>query len=225
MKAFKVKYRHGHFIDTVTKQRILPVQGKEYIINAEADAFKADDEKLRKLKPKDAKEKFNAIAAEYAGSHFVKLVDAGTRLFYRVGNSKKADGDESKEYLFSCQLLEDLYIYLMPKRKGESSDDWRMCECVCQIDACLEGNLALNENILAPSLNWLFGLTVMFYFNMQRSASCNAFDTFFLLPAGKPVYMCDAKAHIYQSLGDLRRDFYKTYIATQNGKAANPGVK
>ena len=138
MKAFKVKYYHGHFIDVVTKKRILPNQGCEYIINAEEEAFKSEDEKLRTITPKNSLEKAKSIENEYPNTKHFKLLHAGKKLFYRVGNSKRAQGDESYEYLFSCELLEDLYIYQMPKRKGESAKDWRLCDCACKINECLE---------------------------------------------------------------------------------------
>ena len=47
MKAFKVIYKHGHFIDVETKQRLIPVQGAEYTIAAAEDAFKIEDAKLK----------------------------------------------------------------------------------------------------------------------------------------------------------------------------------
>jgi hypothetical protein len=208
MKAFKVKYYHGHFIDVETKKRILPVQGYEYHISAEEEAFKSEDEKLRAIIPKNTQQKANWVAEEYANSNHFKLLEAGRKLFYRVGNSKRVQGDESYEYLFSCELLEDLYIYQIPKRKGDSAKDWRLCDCVCRINECIEGNLSLGEQVVAPSLNWLFSLTVMFYFNMQRSPTCNAFDTFFLLPPSRLVTMGDAKSHTYKSLNDLRQEYF-----------------
>jgi hypothetical protein len=204
MKAFKVKYYHGHFIDLASGKRILPSQGKEYIIIAEEDAFKAQDEKLQKEIPKNSTDKAEWIAGKYQGKQATKLLDSGTKLFYRVGNSKRVDGEESLEYLFSCELLEDLYAYKKSKGKGDDVDDWRLCDCLCKIDKCLMGNLALSEYVVAPSLNWLFSLTVMFYFSMQRSSTCNAFTTFFLLPENGRATLGDAKTRAYRSLNDLR---------------------
>ncbi|MCA6368669.1 MAG: hypothetical protein IM631_10295 [Cytophagales bacterium] len=50
VKAFKVVFRHGHFIDVATNKRIIPVQGKEFNITANENAFTTEDEKL-KIKP------------------------------------------------------------------------------------------------------------------------------------------------------------------------------
>jgi hypothetical protein len=209
MKAFKVKYDHGHFIDQETNRRVLPIQGGEFIISATEGAFRSEDEKLYKLKPKNAIEKAGWVAEEYPGRS-AKLLDAGSRLFYRVGNSKQANGDRGLEYLFGCELLEDLYIYQTAGSKGEDFTEWRLCECVCKIDQCIEGSLSLSEHVVAPSLNWLFGLTVMFYFNMQRSTACNAFYTFFSIPSERMPTMFDAKSRTYTSLGDLRREYFQS---------------
>ena len=46
MKAFNVIYKHGHFIDVETQQRLIPVQGAEYIITAVENAFTRDVSKI-----------------------------------------------------------------------------------------------------------------------------------------------------------------------------------
>ncbi len=46
MKAFKVTYSHGQFIDKNTNKRIIPKQGAEYIINADTNRFLKIDIKI-----------------------------------------------------------------------------------------------------------------------------------------------------------------------------------
>ena len=46
MKAFRVIYTHGHFVDIETNERLVPVQGEEYVISAKDNAFKTEDLKL-----------------------------------------------------------------------------------------------------------------------------------------------------------------------------------
>lgn len=205
MKAFKVIYQHGHFIDKETKQRILPMQGAEYIITASDVAFKAEDDKLTKGNPLNSEQKANWAEAEFGKNNCTKILSANTQLFFRVGNSKFTQGDESLQYIFTCCLLEDLYLYKISSRKGEDLEDWRLADCKCVLDDCIAGGLTLSEKIPANSLNKLFSHTIMFYFNMQRSGSCNAFRTFFLYKPGMTVTFDGAKFENYEGLKQLRK--------------------
>ena len=209
MKAFKVTYQHGHFIDRETDQRIVPVQGAEYIITASENAFKTEDDKLKEGKPFTAEQKAKWAEAEFGKSNYSKLLLANTQLFFRVGNSKLVQGDESLQYIFSCSLLEDLYLYKIPSRKGDVLEDWRLADCICVLDKCIAGGLTLSEKIPASSINKLFSHTVMFYFNMQRSSSCNAFRTFFIYKPGMLVTFDGAKFEHYEGLKQLRETHFQ----------------
>src|SRR5690606_26437811 len=121
-------------IDKETKQRILPMQGAEYIITASDVAFRAEDDKLTKGNPLTSEQKATWAETEFGKSNCTKVLPANTQLFFRVGNSKVTQGDESLQYIFTCFLLEDLYLYKISSRKGEDLEDWRLADCKCVLD-------------------------------------------------------------------------------------------
>ncbi|HPD66417.1 MAG TPA: hypothetical protein P5050_12315 [Bacteroidia bacterium] len=206
MKAFKVTFQHGHFIDTETGKRLIPVQGAEYHIIADSEAFKSEDVKLKFKEPLNAADKLAWAKSEFGEGNFIKILDAGSPLFFRIGNSKKVEGDESSEYIFTCIILEDLYIFKIKSRQGDKMDDWRLADCICRLDKCLLGGMTLSEKLQAQSLSMLFGFTVMFYFSLQRSASCNAFNTFFLYQEGMNISFEGIKNGLYESLNHKREE-------------------
>lgn len=204
MKAFKVIFQRGHFVDIITGNRIIPVPGEEYIITANADAFSEEDEKFRNIKPLSKANKLTWVEKDFGSRGYIKLLDAGTNLFFRVGNSKKLTGEKSQQYIFTCALQEDLYIYKLNKRKGDSDADWRLVDCLCILDECLIGGLTITQRIQAESLNKLFSHVVTFYFPHQRSTACNAFSTFYLYDGREIVYSGPIN-ETYESLGRLRK--------------------
>ena len=216
MKAFKVVYQHGHFIDKESKKRIIPVQGEEYIITADPKAFTSEDAKLEMSDPLSQSEKFGWASEVYGNGNFHKILNTGQLLFFRIGNSKRVQGDESRQYIFVCTLLEDLYLYLLKGKKRDNEEDWRMANCQCILDDCLLGGLTLTEKIPAESLNKLFSQTVMFYFSMQRSGSCNAFNTFFIYKPDMKVYFDTAFNELYDAIKIKRREFVAERNKTLN---------
>ena len=214
MKAFKVVYQHGHFVDKESKKRIIPVQGAEYIITANSDAFTTEDAKLEMSTPLTQSEKAAWALAEFGKGNFQKILNAGQQLFFRIGNSKTVKGDESRQYIFVCTLLEDLYLYLLKGKKGDSEEDWRLANCQCVLENCLLGGLTLTEKIPAVSLNKLFSHTVMFYFSMQRSGSCNAFRTFFKYVPKMEIFFDGVTNELYEGIGNERKKF----VAGRRGK-------
>ena len=208
MKAFKVIYKHGHFIDLETKQRLIPVQGYEYTISATDDAFKTEDAKLHIGLALNAEDKEKWALEKYGKDNFVKILNAGEQLFFRVGNSKKAEGDENRQYIFVCTLLEDQYLYLTKDKKGEKLEDWRLAECKCELDNCILGGLTLSEKVPATSLNKLFSHTVQFYFSMQRSGSINALTSFFLYHDRMQISFESTMNQRYESLATIRKKIY-----------------
>lgn len=208
MKAFKVVYKHGHFIDVETGLRLIPVQDAIYTISASDNAFKTEDAKLRKGIVLNTELKAKWIDSKYGKSKYAKILNAGEQLFFRVGNSKPIQGDESSQYIFLCTLLEDLYIYFVKGRKTNDIEDWRLAECQCELEKCLVGGLTLTEKISSKSLNALFSNTVQFYFTNQRSTAANAFDTFFLYKKDiKNISFEGAINKRYRGLQDLRKDY------------------
>jgi len=204
MKAFKVIYQHGHFIDKETNQRIVPVQGAEYVISASAGAFTLEDAKLKISSALSESEKAKWVENKYGKDRCIKIEAAGTRLFFRIGNSKKADGDENRQYIFLCTLLEDLYLFQVKNSKGDSPKDWRAVDCKCILDECLLGDLTMSEKIPSTSLNKLFSHTVMFYFSLQRSGSCDIFKTFFFYTKDLDISHYGALNERYEGIGSIR---------------------
>jgi hypothetical protein len=211
IQTFTVKYSHGHFIDVNTKQRIIPVQGVEYVITAEKEAFIKEDPKLSPIKPLSETAKKNWVLRKYGQDNYEKILSAGDRLFFRVGNSKMIHGDESRQYIFMCKLNEDLYLYCNPGMEKSVPKNWRFVDCVCELDGCIQGGLTLTEKITAESINKLFSQTVMFFFNMQRSGSTNVYDTFFLFSPDLEITFSGMLSKRYYSLGNLRSDFAKKF--------------
>jgi len=210
MKAFKVIYKHGHFIDVETQQRLIPVQGAEYTISAADKAFKTEDAKMKIGDTLNSKEKAEWAEKEFGKGNFAKLLNADAQLFFRVGNSRKVEGDESQQYIFVCRLLEDLYLYLLKGKKGDEVEHWRLADCKCALENCLKGGLTLTEKVPAKSLNTLFSNTVQFYFSMQRSGSASAFNTFYRYDKGMEITFNGAMYNRYYGLSDARKEFVKT---------------
>lgn len=90
--------------------------------------------------------------------------------------------------------------------------------CVCKLESCISNNFKISENIEADSLNKLFSKTVTFYFNMQRSASANAFTSFYVYKSNvsivyQPGFNNDNNSfHGFQNLQDLRITNVKKFI-------------
>ena len=205
MITYKVTYRHGHFIDLETNLRILPVQGAEYSITANVVDFKTEDTKLLKIYPLSENEKENWVSKKYGEGNFVRILKAGQQLFFRVGNSKTEQGDEDHQYIFVCTLLEDLYLYQLPDRKGDEEEDWRLSECECVLDRCIMGGMNLTERITASSLNSLFGNTVQFYFSLQRSTATNVYTNFFLYKENMEINHGGLINRLYEGLQEIRK--------------------
>src|SRR5690554_2565375 len=100
IQSFTVKYSHGHFIDSNTNQRIIPVQGQEYVITADKEAFIKEDPKLSPIKPLSEAAKKNWVVRKYGKDNFEKIMSPGDQLFFRVGNSKMIHGDERWQNIF-----------------------------------------------------------------------------------------------------------------------------
>ncbi len=207
MKAFKVIYKHGHFIDVESKKRLIPVQDEEYIITASEKAFKVEDTKLKVGDVRNRQEKAVWAEREFGEGNYYKLMNEGEKLFFRVGNSRRIQGDESHQYIFLCELREDLYLYRLKGKKGDQEEHWRLANCICVLESCLLGGLTLTEKIPAKSLNALFSNTVQFYFSMQRSASANAFNTFFVYNEGMNITFEDTTNRRYYGLSKMRKKF------------------
>lgn len=218
MKSYKVKFIHGQFIEEETQKRIIPIQGKSYIIISEEDSFDETDPRMKVNEILDSEKKKISIEKKYGINRTIKLLNKGEKLFYRIGNSKRIQGDESQSYIFLSILLEDLYIHLKKDKKGDNINDWQLVNSVIRLENCISSDIKIVEKIQADSLNQLYSKTVTFYFNMQRSASANAFTSFYLYKPNlsivyQPGFNNDNNAfHNFQNLQDLRIKNVKKFI-------------
>lgn len=178
MKSYTVIYKHGHFFEG--NKRIIPTPGKLFTICGDDDSFETKEERFEigaKLNADKKKEEIKKQNREY-----IKILDAESKLFFRIGKSKEYKGDTKKEYYFSCKLEEDLYLLRKKGKKntkGNDPQEWSLAECKCELISSFYGGISTIENIRAVSLNKLFSNTVMYYFSMERTSACNVFTTFF----------------------------------------------
>ncbi len=207
MKAYKVIYRHGHFIDVITQKRLIPVQGSEYMISADENAFNSEDLKFKIGKACDSEEKAAQVEKIYGRGYFEKIMNKDDRLFFRLGYSIVEKGDESHQYIFVCRLLEDLYLGLKFGKQGDEEKHWGLANCQCVLEECLRGGLLLTEKIPAKSLNELFRNTVQFYFRLQHSGAANALTTFYQYKPGMNINFNEAFSKKYVGLYLLREGF------------------
>ncbi len=212
MKTFLVRYQHGQFIDINTKKRVIPIQGEDYTISGNDNAFNSSDDRVTTDLPLDKATKAKWVEKFYGKENYLPILEAGTQLFFRIGNSKVVIGDENQQYIFLCTLLEDLYLWRIRDKDGKNPTDWRLVDCKCVLDKCLLGNLSLSEKIQADSLSKLFSSTVMFYFNMQRSGSTNAFSSFYIYHEGMNVTYEGAKHNWHPNLDRLRTEAVNKHI-------------
>lgn len=210
MKAFKVIYKHGHFIDQETGKRIIPVQGEDYVITGAENSFTLEDMKLTITPSKDSDQKKKWAQKEFETSKYHKLFDAGAQFIFRVGNSKMQKGDESKQYVFLCSLTEDLYLYLLKEKEPKEPKNWRLARCNCKLEKCLLGNLSYFEKLEAESLNQLFTRTVMHFFSNQRSGSANALETFYHYDPSRKVTFDMVSNKFLKQLNQDRIDYIKS---------------
>jgi hypothetical protein len=116
MKAYKVLFKNGHFIEKNTNKRIMLANNGEFIITGEDMQFADKDEKLRTLDLMEPAAKLDAVHKKFGPDKVIQLLTVGTILFFRIGNSKRLANEKTMEYFFKCTLLEDLYMYKIATR-------------------------------------------------------------------------------------------------------------
>ncbi|WP_372744410.1 hypothetical protein [Lutibacter sp.] len=206
MKAYKTIYKHGHFIDLESGKRLIPIQNYEYTITADDNAFNEVDNKLVIKDPQNSLEQEAHIISKHGVENCVNILEKGTQLFFRIGNSRSIEGDESRQYIFTCTLLEDLYLFKIKGKSGEENKHWRLESCVCELDACLLGDLTISERVRGNSLSNLFDKTVQFYFSNQRSASLNAITNFYMYNPDMDIDFYSAANQMYHSIDSKRAE-------------------
>lgn len=172
MKSYNVKYTKGHLIDSTTEKRVILKRGGTFNILGDDDQFELVDELELKKNPLGSLAKLSDLQKQFPSQVLEKIADSGHKFVYRIGLSKLTSEENAAEFLFEATIQEDLY--LMSKNKK----DWRLCECLCKTEDCIDGDIQMLEPIWGTSLNNLFSNIVAFYFPLQRSGACNVFKTF-----------------------------------------------
>jgi hypothetical protein len=210
MNKFEVIYKHGQFIDKVSGKRIIPVQDQEYLIIGDNSSFREEDPGFHAEALLDEEKKAVQVEKDYGQGNYVKILNSGDILSFRLGNSKMKKGEATRVYYFTCTLLEDLYLYKLRNRKGDKESDWRLADCQCELAECTYGGLILHEKVRSPSLNSLFCNTVMYYFPLQRSGSINVFSTFYIDPSPKKLILPSIPEREYSNLDSIRLQIVKS---------------
>ena len=195
MKSFEVKYTKGHLVDIKTNKRIFLKRGGVFNILGDDDQFEEKDELHFEALPLNEIEKLKQLERNHKGFKLRKIASKYQYLVYRIGLSKKTNEDKENEFLFNCTLQEDLYI------RSKNYEDWSLCDCICETTQCLDGDIQMIESVKGNSLNNLFSNMVAFYFPMQRSGACNAFNYFYLMDENNKAHLYDIK--LYGSLHNL----------------------
>lgn len=191
MKNYKVKYTKGHLVDIETGKRIFLKRGGTFQLLGDDDQFEEKDELQQEQKILDADEKWIQLSKSYKSKYLEKVADAGQQFVYRIGLSKMTSEDQAPEFLFNAIIKEDLYMH------SKDGNNWSLCSCICETTRCVVGDIQMIETVKGFSLNNLFSNMVAFYFPLQRSGSCNAYNYFFFAEHDHYV-LSEVKESAYQ---------------------------
>ena len=195
-----MKYSKGHLVDIKTNKRIFLKRGGIFNILGDNDQFEEKDELQFESKALDENQKLVVLQKWHKGFHLKKAGDKNQIFLYRIGLAKQTKEDKAKEFLFNVIILEDLYL------RSKDGEDWSLCDCLCETRECLEGDIQMIEPVQGNSLNTLFSNMITFYFPMQRSGACNAFDYFYFQEEGKKHTLLEVKSNLMKSLSDRRKE-------------------
>jgi len=204
MKSFEVKYTKGHLVDIKSNKRIFLKRGGVFNILGDDNQFEEKDELHFETKPLSENEKLQHLERNHKNFSLKKIASKDQNFVYRIGLSKSTKEDKEREFLFNCTILEDLYI------RSRNGEDWSLCDCLCVTTDCLEGEVQMIESVNGNSLNNLFSNMIAFYFPMQRSGACNAFDYFYFIEKDDKPRLIDIKYYsILPKLNDRRKEIRK----------------
>jgi hypothetical protein len=212
MKTYKVEFQRDHFIEVGTKNTINPKNGQIYILTGEDNAFDINTVKTKISQSLDSIAKRELMLKKYGKNRCRKILDSGSKLYFRVGKTQKAEGDINQEFVIQCILLEDLYLYLKEDTDGNDPLSWRLANCNCQIESCFLGRLELPTKVASNSLNSLYTKTVMHYFSEQLSGSTRAFTTFFRHDREEQITFYGAANEQFETLNKIRFRVAKEYL-------------
>lgn len=210
MKSYNVTFQNGSFLETGTGKRIIPQQGKTYVLAGDDDAFATEDPRLSLFRTLDAKEKLPSLREKYPNLDFHPLLQPFQELYFEVALVKNLANKYENKYVFKVHLLEPLYLMKAKHKSGTEVLDWRLADCAVRLEACVYGNLSLSDKIEMPTLNSLYTAVIQFYFAFQRSPSTNIFKTFYKEEKG---FERSGRSYGFatQYLADLRVEIAQQY--------------
>lgn len=177
MKTLEVIFKNGHLLNKKDKTAIYLKEGSELVIVSNPANIINKENIFEIEQPKFGDELLKSHQKAFPNCRFVKLLDKDQFFVFRVGLGRRKDGFPDNQYLFKCKIYEDLYM----RESANGSGDWKLLDCVCQTIDCLEGDIIFSQDIPGNSLNKLYNNTVMYYFPLMRSGSCNSFRDFYLI--------------------------------------------
>jgi|JI8StandDraft_2_1071088.scaffolds.fasta_scaffold45069_1 hypothetical protein len=179
MKRYNVTFQNGSFLETGTGKRIIPQQGKSYVLAGDDDAFATKDQNLSVTQVLEPEEKLRYFRKKYPNHEFEQILDVDEIVYFKLSLSTDLKYNIKEEFIFRVHILEPLYLYKNRESDGIAKSNWRLADCAARLEECVEGDLVLFEKIEMPSLNSLYAAVIQFYFKFRRSPSANAFKTFY----------------------------------------------
>lgn len=177
MKNFEVFFKNNQLIDKLTGKALHFKPNATYTIQGDNDNFLSEDYLFQKKTPLNSQLKGEELINTFKNFHLIKIADAGTVFYFRIGLGKITEEERDREYLFKAVIEEDLYL------KSKEGKNWNFCNCISTATELVEGKLGFPfAEIEADSLSELFANVVSKYFNGKRSTACNAFTTFYFEP-------------------------------------------
>lgn len=188
MKSYNVTFENGSFLETGTGKRIIPQQGKTYVLAGDDDAFATEDPRLALNHTINPANKLAALKQEFRNHDFHHIFEAGETFYFQLKLVKNLSRDDKRNFYFQILTLEPLYLMKSKIHDGTHELDWRLASCAVRLVGCPSNNLMLTEKIEMPTLNALYAAVIQFYFTFQRSTSANSFKTFYRMPKNEPGY-------------------------------------
>lgn len=219
MITINATFLNGHLIDSNTQKKLYFVQGAQYVIVTEPTAIREEYDFLKIDDPRNSEEQKSWINDKYSGTKSFKIMDSGDQLFFRVGTPRMQEWDKDHYYIFTCQLLEDLYVYLAKGKKGDDQTHWRLVDCKAKLLDCIHGQILVPYALSAESLNRMYTITSQFFFPFQNSGSANAFDVFHLYDplSNRPITNDGIYHGLYTKLNDLRVKIAAQFFKPESG--------
>jgi hypothetical protein len=184
MKLTGIIYKHGHFYDPATRQRIIIRNGAVLTIDVKQDdVLPFEPVGKQNRSGKELKEKYALFGlldkCAKEGKDFINLGDTRYNKIFNKGKHvyfalKRRKGSRIITHEFKVELLDDLYFYL---KKGKEEE--RLLDCDCVVRENTSKTLDFFEEIHGKSLSQVFKNTYVHFFENKGAPSGNAIARFY----------------------------------------------